>query len=587
MYAARYIVASLDTEGEFDAIRSASETVQAAVVQILAEPGLVLQAYDNTLVTLAADEARQQRISAFYGELEALESAGRHSEAVRFMREEAEARGLYDVRNRAALNTQMIMSNILFEVSQGVLGYIPIQDFAKQKGTAYLFKAADKNVASMLKLAEITEPTTLYMGFAVYGETVRLFNEDFMGMKLRQMQRLVNLNNKLKVEFMISDDEFAAAHPKADVGITMHSGTAVQLYLESRLGPGRDTSATLATGSIPYWEVRQSPRLGFKVVRVEDAIARERTSPGQVPVMQEYLHETRSRKGGSIQYVLWMGEQLSDLEPDRRAYVAYTDADISTDLMQTGLLVAPIRENGNAVMTVGSTESSGAVVAAKSFGRVIKSLVFNVSANLLLFLKAIDRVKDTQRGFKMFSPELLKAMHANFTQYPQEMAIDTALLAQAVALGAKVHEVPMAWMASEAESTVRPQDNSDMLYRVMLQRRQYVAPHQNTLQRLMGFPVVLFTGLMLKVLTAMINADRELTQRFQESFPGRIRGQEPDPVKIPAQVGFLQHSRRASRGRKHLRYSGSNPLAPVHRRSDQVCGRSFDRNFKYASLLWF
>jgi hypothetical protein len=94
--------------------------------------------------------------------------------------------------------------------------------------------------------------------------------------------------------------------------------------------------------------------MGFRVMDVQAAIRAEAARPGRVPVLAEYAGESRSRKGGSIQYLLWVGERLSRGEAGRRGYVAYTDADISTDLMQTGLLVAEIRDGASAA--IGSSE---------------------------------------------------------------------------------------------------------------------------------------------------------------------------------------------------------------------------------------
>lgn len=356
-------------------------TLNLYTVALLSEPTLNLFAYDAVQTFTAGDIARQQNVTKFYQELESRLASDR-SAAVAYMREHLTDTELYDQKNLAELNGQRVMSSLLFNVSQSAVGYAVIESVAKQDGASYWFKSADKNVESMIKLTQVKEPTTVYMSFAVYGEQMRLFNEDFLRMKVRQMQELIDINPNLRVEFIISDDEYATAFPKAAQGIQVHSGDVMTLFLDAMLEtPGQETNDRFGA-----WRAQAHENMGFRVVNVEAAVQREIANPGSVPVMAEYANETRSRKGGSIQYLLWMGEQLSHEQSDRRSYVAYTDADISTDMMQTGLLIHGIREGASAA--IGTSEASTSVLASKSLGRKLKSLVYNILVNGLLQLSS-------------------------------------------------------------------------------------------------------------------------------------------------------------------------------------------------------
>ncbi|MEW6517769.1 MAG: hypothetical protein AB1439_12800, partial [candidate division FCPU426 bacterium] len=508
-------------EIQAQALASASETEAVNAIQILAEPALNLFAYDAAKTSLAADMARKLQVTRFYKTLEEKQKQG-HQEAVAFMREHLTDTDLFDQKNLAELNGQRVMSALLYHAAEGTVGFDAIAGAARSASSSYWFKAAAKNADSMLRLLQVTEPTTIYITFAVYGEQMRLFNEDFLRMKITQVQELLQRNPNLRVEFVISDDEFETVRPKSDQGIEIHSGEMMQVFLEALFGQsGRATGDRFGS-----WSLEADLQLRFKVVRVQDAIRREAAQPGSAPVLAEYANESLSRKGGSIQYMLWMGEQLAAETPGRKSYVSYTDADISTDLMQIGLLVDPIRRGAHAA--VGTSEASDSVVASKSTGRKIKSLVYNLLANGLLRLSRstipiVGRITDTQRGFKMFTPDVLRRMQSTFKQHPQQMAIDTALLTQLKLLGETIVEAPIAWLASEAESTVRPQDNSEMLFRVFRQRRDYIlgypgATRDGLLRGLVDRIWVGLGGLLLRALVAMINADREVHGAAIDAF---------------------------------------------------------------------
>jgi len=258
----------------------------------------------------------------------------------------------------------------------------------------------------------------------------------------------------------------------------------------------------------------------LRIVDVDSAIKREKADPGSVPVMAEYINEAASRKGGSIAYALWLGEQLSQQNPDR-SFVAYTDADISTDLLQTGLLVEKMLDGAD--VTIASTELSDSVMEGKTAGRKVQSIGMNTFSNGLLDFstqiaaiyhlgngvlnilgrKAIapkwgGRITDTQRGFKMFTPKTLRKMMETFTQYPQEMAIDTSLLVQLNNIGARIDEAGIAWKPLEEDSTTRPADGVNMLYRLFTQRIAYVLPRLSFGKRLAATWVVLLAGAYLK-----------------------------------------------------------------------------------------
>ena len=375
------------------------------------------------------------------------------------------------------------------------------------------------NVVSMREIVSITEPTTIYMGFPAYGEQVRFFNEDFLRLKMRQLQELTRLNRNVRVMLVASDDEYPNTHPKQrDRGITMHNGEMFRLFFQAYNNGGHEAfnrqwqapNEQDLIQSLEAWGTQVDAQMDVLVVGVHTAIQRERQQPGSVPVLSEFTapNVTRSRRAGSNWYVLWIGNQLAKLQ-NGKAYLGYTDADISTNLMQTGMLVGAIRRGADTA--IATTEDEKSVLSAKSFKRQMKSLLYNLFVNWTLFqpLPFINRIRDTQRGYKMFSTDIFEDMVVNFKQIPAEFAVDTQMLSEVKLERGTIQEVPIAWMASEKDSTVRESDSRDMLYRVLMQRADYMAPRQGVLRQVMGMLASLATGAFMYVLCAKLDMDAE------------------------------------------------------------------------------
>ena len=79
-----------------------------------------------------------------------------------------------------------------------------------------------------------------------------------------------------------------------------------------------------------------------------------------LPVVSGLSSTDQSRKGGSVRYGMWHAAQT--VRPNH--VVLFTDADLSTHLGQSGLLMAPILERGAASAVGSRREPTSVVVTA-------------------------------------------------------------------------------------------------------------------------------------------------------------------------------------------------------------------------------
>ncbi len=127
-------------------------------------------------------------------------------------------------------------------------------------------------------------------------------------------------------------------------------------------------------------------------------------------------------------------------------YIGYTDADISTNLGQLGLLLCPMLEH-RAEVVIASRRLPDSWVFGRDPFRTQQSQIYNLLAQLFLGISFTD----TQAGFKLFSARAAKELvqHA-FTD--DSMAFDSELLAFLESHGFAISEVPIVWSESPLES---------------------------------------------------------------------------------------------------------------------------------------
>lgn len=187
------------------------------------------------------------------------------------------------------------------------------------------------------------------------------------------------------------------------------------------------------------WLAARHPRADARVLFLEDAIA-----AGAAPV-RDLEHVDQSQKGGSIHLGLHAVTQKR--RPGH--VVVYTDADLSTHLGQSGLLVEALDRPGT-LMAAGSRRHPLSVVEKGSDRSARGRLFIYLWKKLIPELAYID---DTQCGFKALSAGTARRLVAQPLR-ERGFAFDIELMLRAEKnLRRAVDSVPIAWVDSEPAST--------------------------------------------------------------------------------------------------------------------------------------
>lgn len=174
-----------------------------------------------------------------------------------------------------------------------------------------------------------------------------------------------------------------------------------------------------------------------KVLFLQDAIDQ------QLPISQPLTSTNQSRKGGSIQYGMWHAAQ----NKRENHFILFTDADLSTHLGQSGLLIHELVNGANAA--IGSRREDNSVS--------IKKGTRNTRGKLFIYLwqqnlSTINYITDTQCGFKGFKAEVIRQILDQTLE--KQFAFDIELLVKTDLIQHQsIEKVGIAWIDSEAEST--------------------------------------------------------------------------------------------------------------------------------------
>ncbi len=200
-----------------------------------------------------------------------------------------------------------------------------------------------------------------------------------------------------------------------------------------------------------------------EVIYLQDAIDEK------LPVAKGLSSATESRKGGAIQYGMWYAAQ----KKKENHIIAYTDANLSINLGQIGLLVEGLLSN-----------NSNAAIAnrRKSASVVLKSRVRNVHEKLFIYLwkrviRRLNYITDTQCGFKAFKAEVVNQIILDTLEKKQTFDIEL-LIKTDILKRESITKVPILWIDSETEDTlVEPQYYVDMLKGVSKMYFKYLLPN--------------------------------------------------------------------------------------------------------------
>lgn len=326
-------------------------------------------------------------------------------------------------------------------------------------------------------LAERGGGTHVSVVFAVYKEHQRILSaaehphgEDFLVRKVAQLRRLFDPVPAFSWDLTVVDD-----------GCPQGSGRIAETIRGERLA--------------------DEP---VRVLFLEQAIAEG------IAVTRPLTSAAESQKGGAIQYGMWSASR------DRRDddVVLFTDADLSTHLGQTGLLLESLigeRADGAADRmdaAIGSRREKTSVVVKKG--------VRNARGKLFIYLwkrmlPGLGSIVDTQCGFKAFRVGAIRPVLERMID--KRFAFDIELLCRTLMnRGDSVVRVPVAWIDSEAASTTTDiQPYLSMLKSVAtLYRREIPAnPEADS-----------FAGLIEQM-------DEEAWGRLVDRLPEAITGRDP------------------------------------------------------------
>jgi len=234
-----------------------------------------------------------------------------------------------------------------------------------------------------------------------------------------------------------------------------------------------------------------------KVLFLVDAIA------AGAPVTAPLMTPDDSRKGGSVALGMWTAaETVRD-----NHVIVFTDADLSTHLGQTGLLMEQVLVGGFDA-AIGSRREPLSVV--------IKKGVRNTRGKLFIYLwkrliGVLPDVVDTQCGFKGFSAPVVREIAGDLLE--KKFAFDIELLIKTRLLRSEsIARVPIAWIDSEALSTTTDiQPYLPMLQAIVGMYRTYLPAEE----RAEAFAVFIE------------NLDEAAWNRLVENIPAGITQREP------------------------------------------------------------
>ena len=343
--------------------------------------------------------------------------------------------------------------------------------FEADQAAPLLVHLAAKLARSKSLVTRLRDPAHLSVIFAMYKEHNRILEpeahphgEDFLRRKAAQLEWLFEGNEHIDWRIFAVDD-----------GCPEGSGQIARQILQ-----------------------QSGPELRAEVLFLEEAIRREE------PVTRPLEQTSDSEKGGSIQLGMWHAAQQND--PGH--VVLFTDADLSTHLGQAGLLMVPILAEG-ADAAIGSRRETTSVAIKKGKRNVRGKLFIYLWKRLL---PALDRVVDTQCGFKAFRADVARTIVVDSLE--KKFAFDIELLLRTeLARPGSIVKVPIAWIDSEAASTTTD-----------------LEPYLPMLQSIVGFyRHYLTANPESDTFAAFIEGlDEESWNRLLESIPAEIAEGDPN-----------------------------------------------------------
>ena len=308
------------------------------------------------------------------------------------------------------------------------------QELLAKNDNNFILPLLSLKIAKSKILANNTTKTfQVSVVFAVYKEHNRIktagehpHGEDFLRKKVKQMEFLFKDSPNITWELIVVDD-----------GCPENSGAIAQDIVN-----------------------REQLQDKVRILYLADAIKQK------LPPVNGLKSTADSQKGGAVVYGMWDAVQRHGTD---NHIVLFTDADLSTHLGQTMLLVDPII-NQNKLAAIGSRRERESVVIKKGNRNNRGKLFIYLWKRLI---PNLGKIVDTQCGFKAFKAdvicEITKDMIEKKFAFDIELLLRTELIRQN-----SIAKVPIAWIDSEAASTTTDlQPYLPMLQSIVKMYRKY------------------------------------------------------------------------------------------------------------------
>ncbi len=253
--------------------------------------------------------------------------------------------------------------------------------------TSPVLLEAIKCAASKKKVSQLKEAVHLSVVFGMYNETARLqtkdentHGEDCLREKVRQLNWLSKgLSAKLTWDIIAVDD-----------------------------GCPQEPSSYEVAQAIKEDEFYKK----VEVLKLADAI-------GELVICQGFMDldsPSDSRKGGAITYGLWKALDKF-VSKNKKHIISYTDADLSSNLAQSGNLIIPIAQEGKKASLAHRYGMAKSVLVKENATTTEPESTRDQPGKLIILLRHYARtslfpllkdIKDTQAGFKAFDAEALR-----------------------------------------------------------------------------------------------------------------------------------------------------------------------------------
>ncbi|MDE2010286.1 MAG: phosphotransferase [Candidatus Omnitrophica bacterium] len=291
------------------------------------------------------------------------------------------------------------------------------------------------------------------------------------------LKSLQDLKHPVQVLFVVPMyKEMKRLSPQGEDALRMKVEQLIYLKQNNLFFDGR---LLFIDDGTPEMASRKAVEALWKSLRAEYAAQGVVLAENMVEVMEVSPDEkkaTASRKGYAVKKA--MAKAVQD---GWAQYIGYTDLDVSTNLLQTPLLLAPL-VSGRYGAAIGSRYAPDAESQGTSMERVKSSHQYLTAVHTLLPL--LRGISDTQRGFKLFDRDLLafileRSKDRTAFKYAKDpgLSFDTELLLLTKLARAEITEVPIAWFDSAEESTINlGKDAYKMLWGVVKQAWLWINP---------------------------------------------------------------------------------------------------------------